>query len=118
MINFNMDGAGSVLSSGTQGFVTVPFTCTLNQWVLVADVTGTLSVDVRRTTYANWSLASLVLGNSSIVGTEKPTLSSVSKNQDTTITTWSGITAGDILTFHIDATPTNVTKATLMLYMN
>jgi hypothetical protein len=93
----------------------VPYTSTPQSWTLVSNLSGSLSVDVRRSTYANYSLESNLTASSSIVGTEKPALSSASKNQDTSLTTWSGLAAGDLLLFHVDATPATVQRATVSI---
>lgn len=50
-----------------------------------------------------------------IAGSEKPTLSSVQKNQDLTLTTWTtAIAAGDILAFNVDSVAT-VTRVVLTI---
>jgi len=108
-----MSQGNAVLKSGLQGFLEVPYNSTPKSWDLFANVSGSLSVDVRRSTYENWVTAAGV--TTSIVGSEKPTLSSVSKNQDTNLTTWSGLSAGDVLVFWVDATPATVNSALLSI---
>jgi hypothetical protein len=50
-----------------------------------------------------------------ITGTEKPLLSSATKNQDLTLSTWTtSITAGDTLRFNVDSA-TTVTRVTLSI---
>ena len=50
-----------------------------------------------------------------IAGTEKPTLSSVQKNQDLTLTTWTtAVAVGDILGFNVDSA-TTVTRVTVAI---
>jgi hypothetical protein len=50
-----------------------------------------------------------------ITGSEKPTLSSVQKNQDTNLTTWTtSINVGDILAFNVDSVAT-LLRVTLSL---
>ena len=114
-MEFVIDGGGQVITSGSKGVLEVPYTSTPQSWTLIGNLSGSLSVDVRRSTYANWTVASALTSASSIVGTEKPTLTSASKNQDTSLTTWSGLTAGDLLLYHVDATPSTVTRATLSI---
>jgi hypothetical protein len=113
MLNFIIDGGGSVISSGSAGSVEIPYNATALSWDMFANLSGSLSVDVRRATYANWSGTGATYG--SIVGSEKPTITTAFKNQDTSLTTWSGISAGDIINFWVDATPTNITRATLAI---
>lgn len=115
-LNYVIDGGGSVIASGCAGFLEIPYNATPLSWDLIANVSGSLSVDVRRTaSYTNWS--GCAASTNSIVGTEKPTITTAFKGQDTALTTWSGISAGNILNFHVDATPTNITRATLVLNM-
>ena len=114
-ITFIVDGGGSAIASGSRGFLSVPFACTPNNWQLIADVSGNMTIDVRRSSYSNYSTDGANL--SSIVGTEKPTLTSQSKNQDTALTTWSGIAANDILQFFCDTTPSAATRATLTIFV-
>lgn len=113
-LNYVIDGGGSVIASGSAGVVEVPFNATVLAWDFLGNISGSLSCDVRRSTYAAYS-GTPFASTSSIVGSEKPTITTAFKGQDTSITTWSGIAAGDILNFHVDATPTNITRATLAI---
>jgi hypothetical protein len=111
-INFVIDGGGSVISSGSKGYLPIDFACTVDAWTIVGDQSGTITVDVKRSTYSGFPTTS------SIAGTEKPSLSSAQKNQDTTLSSWTtSIAAGDILEFVVDASPTvaSVTRVTVAL---
>jgi hypothetical protein len=114
MLNYVIDGGGSTIASGSAGFVEIPYNMNALSWDLLGNTSGSLSVDVRRATYASWSGTGIAVGNS-IVGSEKPTISSAFKGQDTALTTWSGISTGDILEFFVDATPSGISRATLAL---
>lgn len=107
-----IDGAGSVISTGLKGYLEVPFDCTVVAWRIVGDVSGSIVVDIWKDTYANFPP---VVGDS-IAGSEKPTLSSAQKNEDTNITTWTttSLTDGDWLAFNVDSAST-VTRVTLSL---
>lgn len=108
-INYVIDGGGSAITTGSKGFVEIPFACTVNDWTIVADQSGSIVVDVKRATYSNFPTTA------SIAGSEKPTLSSVQKNQDTSLSTWTtSIAAGDILEFVVDSA-TTVQRVTLAL---
>lgn len=108
VIEYVIDGGGSAITTGSKGFLEIPFACTVNSWVIVADQSGSIVVDVKRATYSGFPTTS------SIAGTEKPTLSSVQKNQDTALTSWSTIAAGDILEFNVDSVAT-VQRVTVSL---
>lgn len=106
-----IDGGGSAITSGVKGDLVVPFACTVTEWVLVADQTGSAVVDVWRTTLANHPPAS---GNS-ITGSSKPTLSNNTKSNSTTLTGWStSLAANNALRFNIDSA-SGVTRLTITL---
>lgn len=100
-INFVIDGGGTTITTGKKGVVVVPFAMTVTGWDVIADQSGSIVVDVNRSTYSGFPTTS------SIAGSELPTLSSVQKNQDLTLTTWTtSIAAGDILEFEVDSITT------------
>jgi len=71
-------------------------------------------IDVWKDTYANFPPTVA----DTITGTEKPTLSSASKNQDLTLSTWTtSITAGDWLRFNVDSAST-VTRIALSIMVD
>ncbi len=109
-IPFIIDGGGAAISAGSKGFLTVPFACTITGWRIVADQSGSIAVTVKRSTYSNFPTTA------AISGTEKPTLSSAQKNEDTNLTTWTtAIAAGDVLEFSADATPATVQRVLVSL---
>ncbi|MDW8267669.1 MAG: hypothetical protein RMN24_00755, partial [Anaerolineae bacterium] len=107
-LNFIIDGGGAVITTGSKGYVVVDFAATAVSWTILAAQSGSIVVDVRRATYATFPTTS------SIAGTEKPTLTSAQKNQDTSLTTWSTIAAGDILEFVVESVAT-VTRVTVSI---
>ena len=111
-LNFVIDGGGSVISSGSAGFVEVPYNASVLQWDFLGNVSGTISCDVRRSTYTAWSGAGFA---TTITTGSKPTISGVNYKNQTVSPAWSGINANDILEFYVDALPLNITRATLSL---
>lgn len=110
-ITFIIDGGGSAITTGVKGFLEIPFACTITGWTILADQSGSIVVDVWKDTYANFPPTVA----DTIAGTEKPTLSSVQKNQDLSLSTWTtAITAGDILAFNVDSI-TTVTRVTISI---
>jgi len=114
-IVFVIDGAGSAITSGIKGDVSIPFNATITDWTLLADVTGYIAVDVYKDTYANFppTAGDAITGASSA----KPILNTVNKNTNSTLSGWTTtVTAGDILRFNVD-TPgaTSITKATIVM---
>ena len=104
-----IDGGGSAITTGNKGDVVIPYNMTISSWTIVADQTGNIVIDVLRSNYATFP------PTVSIAGSEKPTLSAASKNQDLSLSTWAtGITAGDIVRFNVDSA-TTVTRVTLSI---
>jgi hypothetical protein len=98
-----IDGGGSTITTGLKGYVEIPYSGTITSWSLLADVSGSIVIDVWRDTYATFppSVAD------TIAGSEKPTLSSAQKSEDTSLSTWStSVTAGDIMAFNVESAST------------
>ena len=110
-ITFIINGGGSAITTGQKGHLEIPFACTITGWTILADQSGSIVVDVWKDTYANFPPTVA----DTITGTEKPTLASVQKNQDLSLTTWTtAVAAGDILAFNVDSVAT-VTRVTLSI---
>ena len=107
------DGSGASLHAGMQGDVSVPFASTITGWVLLADVTGSLELDIWKDTFASYPPTS----GDSITASAKPTLSSADHAEDSTLAGWTtAVSAGDTLRFNIDSVSA-ITRATLALTM-
>jgi hypothetical protein len=110
-----IDGGGSVISTGIKGFVSVNFGGQITRARLLsidASVTsGSIVIDVWKDTYANFPPTVA----DTITASAKPTLSSATKSDDTTLTGWSKtVTAGDVFGFKVDSV-TSLTKVILQL---
>ena len=111
MIGLTVDGGGSVLTTGSKGFVYVPYNCSISSWVVVADQAGSVVVDVKRSSYSGFPTTASIVGGSG----NKPTLSSVQINS-AALTSWTStlIQAGDVIEFNVDSAVT-VTRVNLFL---
>lgn len=110
-IAIEIGNGDSVITTGVKGDIEIPFAMTITGWTLVADVSGSIVIDVWKDTYANFPPTVA----DTIAGSEKPTLSSAAKNQDLSLSTWTtSIAAGDILRFNVDSI-TTCKKITLVL---
>lgn len=110
-IEFSFDGNSAPLTAGLKGDLPLDFAGTIQKATLVAYPTGSLVVDVYKSSYANFPPG----GGQSITASAKPTLSGEIKYQDATLTGWTtNITPGDILRINIDSVST-VILATLAL---
>ena len=109
-INYVIDGGGLAISTGTKGYLVLDFNGTLTSWTILGDTVGSIVVDVKRSTYANFP------ATTSITGTGKPTLINGQKNQNTSMSGWTSSTiyAGDILEFYVNSANT-ATRVTLDL---
>jgi hypothetical protein len=107
--NFQVDGGGSAITTGAKGQWDVPAACTVTGWVLTADQSGSCVIDVLRSTYSGFP------STSSIASTDKPTLSSVQKNENLAVSAWTtSLAAGDQLQINVNSA-TTVTRANLTI---
>jgi len=110
-VTFIIDGGGSAITTGIKGDITIPFACTINEWTLLADQSGSVVVDIWKDTYANYPATVA----DTITGSAKPTITTATKGQSSTLTGWtSSITAGDTIRFNVDSA-TTITRVTLSL---
>lgn len=94
---------------GLQGYLPVPFACSLLEWTLVADITGSLVVDVLHSTFAAFPPVT------SIVGAAPPNINNSNKGRSAVLTGWTpAIGAGDILGISV-VSATDIVLATLTL---
>ena len=115
-IEFVIDGAGTVITTGMKGYLEIPFDCTINRATLLADQSGSIVVNIWKCTYSQFDAGGThpVVGDK-ITASAPPTISATTKAQDSTLTGWTtSITAGDILAFNVDSVST-LTRVTLSL---
>lgn len=111
VLNFVIDGGGSVITTGVKGFIEVPYACTISEVRLLADQSGSIVIDIWKDTYANYPPTDA----DSITASAPPTLSSAAKSEDSTLTGWTkSLSKGDILGFNVDSVDT-ITRVTLVL---
>lgn len=109
-INFVVDGGGSAITTGSKGFIIFDNAGTISQWTLLADQSGSVVVDIKRSTYSGFPTTSSLIG----AGTA-PTLSSAQKQQASPLS-WTSATlvAGDVLEFSITSAST-ITRLVISL---
>lgn len=102
-VEFIIDGGGSAITTGIKGDVRMPYNCTIEDVALLADQSGSIVIDLWKDTYANYPPTVA----DTITASAKPTLSSASKYQDTTLTGWSKtVSSGDIIRVNVDSVST------------
>jgi hypothetical protein len=108
---FVIDGGSATISTGIKGDLVVPFACTIEEWTLVADQTGSIVVDVWRDSYANYPPTA----GDTITSSSPPSISSSNKNSSATLTGWNTtIAAGSTLRFNVNSV-TAIRRVTLTL---
>lgn len=102
-IEFVIDGGGSAITTGTKGYLEIPWNCTINSVTMLADQSGSAVVDLWVDTYANYP----PLDADSITASAVPTITTAVKSQDTTLTGWTtSLTKGSIIGYNVDSAST------------
>ena len=109
-LGITIDGSGGVISTGSKGFLFVPYVITITGWFINANTSGSIVVDVQTCPYASFPTTT------SIAGTDLPTLSSVQVNSDTSLTNWGTLTisANSYIQFIVNSAST-VSRVNLFL---
>ena len=110
-IQFIVDGGGAAITTGIKGDLQIPYDCTVEAWTLLADLPGSIVIDVWKNTYAFFPPTA----GGSITASAKPTLSGIVNATSTTLTGWTtAIAAGEVLRYNVDSAST-ITRVTLGL---
>lgn len=111
-----IDGGGLELTTGVKGYLQTPFACTIMQASLLADLSGDITVDVWRCTFAQFDAgATFPTSADSITGSSQLTIVSTTHSLNTTLTGWNtSIASGDILAFNLSSN-FNMTRVTVTL---
>jgi hypothetical protein len=110
-ITLVVDNGASAITTGFKTWTSIPLAGTLKKWRLLADVSGSIVIDVWRDTYANFPPTVA----DTITASAKPTLSAATKNESSTLTGWTtAFSAGDVFGFNVDSV-TTVKKISLTL---
>ncbi len=104
-----IDGNGGVIAVGQRGYVTMPYDGTIIDWELLADVTGTCNIDVRKSTFASFPTQTTITGSAPI------TMSAAQKAASSTLTDWTtSFNQGDVFGFTV-VSATSITRLYLSL---
>lgn len=110
-INCGFSGGGAALSAGSTTYIPVEVSGTITGWTLLADTTGYMIVDVKRSRGFNSA------PTTSVAGTQLPTLTNTWANQNLSLTTWTTDVAVDDKFSCVLTSATTVTSATLQIHM-
>lgn len=111
-ISWTIGGLGTPITSGVSGYLRIFSSCTLGEVTLIADQTGSITVDIWKTSYVpNTPPTS---GNT-ITASDIPAIASGQTYDDTSLTGWTtAVTAGDVIAYDaktVDGVLTQVTVA-------
>lgn len=110
-ITYVIDGGGSTITTGVKGDLYVPFACTIDDWTLLGDQSGSIVVNVWKDTLANYPPTNA----DKITASAPPTIASATHAHSATLTGWTtAIAAGDTLRFNVDSI-TTLTRVTIAL---
>jgi hypothetical protein len=102
-----IDGGGSAITTGVKGFVRIPVACTITKATTLSTdasaTSGSIVIDIWKDTFANYPPTVA----DTITASAKPTLSSATNAEDSTLTGWStSVSAGDVVGFKVDSATT------------
>lgn len=101
---------GSALAAGAKIYVQINYACTVSNWTVLADQSGSCVMEIKRSTYASFPTVTSIIG-----GGNAPTLSSVQKNTAAPSGwTSTALVAGDTLEISLTSSST-ITFAALIL---
>jgi hypothetical protein len=110
-IVFEIDGAGQAITTGVKSDIVLPFDFTATQWTILANQTGSIVFDVWSRAYASYPPTV----SQSITASAKPTVSSSTKGQSSTLTGWTTtFSAGVTWRLNVDSA-TSIQRATLII---
>lgn len=111
-VSFAFDGGGAPIAVGQQVRIEIPFRCTISGVRMFADQAGTIAVDLRKDSYANYPPTA----GDSIVASAPPTITADDQSVDTTLTGWTtSISQGDVLLAIVTSTSGVIKELTVSL---
>lgn len=111
-IGMSIDGGGSAIVSGSTRSITIPYTCVISSWSIVADGVGSIAIDIKKSSWPTYPILVSMVGSGN-----KPTLSTQQSN-GSILSSWdsSAIASSDIVSFVVDSAST-VQWATITLWI-
>jgi hypothetical protein len=100
-IGITIDGGTAVPSTGSKGFIQVPYAGTITGWTLLANAAGSAQITVKKCAYGTFPTTA------SIVASAPPAMTGVQKQTSTSVGTWTrAFSAGDVFEFNLDSVTT------------
>lgn len=100
VLGITIDGGTTVISVGQKGYISVPYAGTITGWDIVADQTGSVSMDVAKRAAAVPNTTTDTISGASPIA-----LSSGQLTQGGPVAGWStvAVAAGDVIGFNVTA---------------
>jgi hypothetical protein len=106
-VSVTIDASPDNIATGKKGYKQMAYACTVIEWYVLSDASGTIQFDVLKSTFAGYP------STTSIVGSDYPKLTAQSKNSNTSVN-WTAVDSGDLLEFEVTSNA-DVKKASLFL---
>jgi hypothetical protein len=114
-IEFIIDGGGSAIVAGSKGTLRIGYACTIKKATLIAETSGSIVVDIWKTTYTAYDDSTHPVDADSITASAPMTVTTAVKSKNETLTGWTtAIAADSILRFNVDSC-TSITRCTVDL---
>ena len=99
-INVNFDNGTMPILIGDKTKIIIPENMTILSWTILSDTTGSITLDIWKSTYAAYPPTVA----DSIVASTPPNITSSNKNTSSTLTGWTtALSAGDVLIFTVSS---------------
>lgn len=111
-LTYGIDNDGTVLNTGIQGTVDVPYGFDIIRWTLIGDQSGSANIDLWSCEYGTVPTAA-----HSMSGNVGMTISSATANQSGDISNWNmkRINAGNVVTYYVQSCDT-ITNLTINIF--
>lgn len=105
----------NVITAGSKAYIHVPAACTITSVVALADVSGSVAVEVRRCTYTNFDAGGTHPVTGDKISASAPvTISGATKSKDSTLTGWTlALAADDVLELVVTGSPATIKRLTI-----
>jgi len=108
---FVIDGGGSEITTGVKGDLEIPFGFEITRVTMLADQSTTTVIDIWMEDYATFPPDNA----DSITASTPPTITTATKSQDTTLTSWTTtLVSGETLRYNVDSND-NAERITISL---
>lgn len=104
VFQFIIDGGGATITTGIKGDIYFPYACTIVEWTLLADASGSIQLDLWDQAYGSFPATV----SQTITASAKPLISSATKGQSSTLTGWTtAVAAGTTMRINVDSVTTH-----------